>query len=168
MPLDQGVDYVPRLLLLPSEDEVPPGPRRRFMEELYLYFLDAGRPEIPRIVEVAEKLAFDPRSGQIKLSRETVRKILKGKTLSTWARVESLLLVLCHISGRDCDLDRWAEIQEAPVQSHRDHLRELWIEAADVVQVSSTIPPLPVQKKNQTDTGGWGTNNGGEADGLPF
>jgi hypothetical protein len=152
---------VPRLLLLPSEEELPPGPRRRFVEELYLYFLDAGRPDLARLVSLIDQLVDDPLTPvSVRLTRETVRKILKGKTLSTWKRVECLFLALCHMTGRNPEDDRWAN-EPIPFQSHTDYLRELWTAAADVVPISPGTLALPsVQKKSQATPSGWGSGGG--------
>ncbi|GAA0454575.1 hypothetical protein GCM10010361_18330 [Streptomyces olivaceiscleroticus] len=162
---------MPRALLMPTEAELPSGPHRRFLEELHLYFREAGRPEIPRILSAAEAAIEDPESRvSLKISRETVRRILKGKTLSTWKRVETLFDVLCYMSGRDPEKDRWAETED-PVQSHRSYVRELWTVAADGVEISGHVP-LPAQRNSshaaQSSAQWHESPNGGYPEEPPF
>ncbi len=160
---------MPRVLRIPTEDVLPPGAHRVFLTELHRYFREAGRPEISRIVATIERLAKDPHSiVMLTLSRETVRRILKGETLSSWKRVEALFEALCFISNRDPEQDRWAE-ENYPFQTHRSYFKEVWSAATDGVELQGL--PLPQQKIKapQSSVGGWGTNSGGGySDEPPF
>lgn len=170
---------MPRTLTMPTKAELPDGPRRRFVEELHLYFRAAGRPEIASILAVVDASRTDPDGrlpeGPGPISRETVRRLLKGKTLSSWKKVELLFEALCEISGYDPEVDRWSENYDVDeVQSLRERLRELWSEATDEVSISAV--PLPAARKapkpqsQPQASGGWGVTqkSSGYSDEPPF
>lgn len=116
---------MPSVLRLPSEDVLPPGEQRKFLEELHVHYRDAGRPPVRTIEEV---------SGQT-VSRETARRLLVGRALGRWKVVEALFLALCSISNRNPDEARWEEGYDVP--SYREHLRDLWNTAVEAP------PPVP-------------------------
>lgn len=63
---------------MPSGWELPDGPRRQFVEELFSYYRNAERPTL-RVI--AEDIADDPKFDAFTASRETIRKLLRGKTV---------------------------------------------------------------------------------------
>ncbi|MGA5207954.1 hypothetical protein [Streptomyces variegatus] len=167
---------MPRTLLMPSEDELPDGPRRKFVEELHLYFRAAGRPDLTRILAVIDADRADPHGdlpeGPGPISRETVRRLLKGKTNSTWKKVELVFEALCRIANRDPEADRWADTYDVDEkQSQRAWLCELWSNSVDEVRISAAPLPAPrienpAAAQNQ---GGWGRlPSGGYSDEPPF
>ncbi|MES5824831.1 hypothetical protein [Streptomyces sp. RG80] len=155
---------MPRALVMPSEEELPAGPHRKFLEELHLYYRAAGRPKLARILQVIHA-SVDAPPGDApdmppQISRETIRRILKGKSRSDWTKVELLFEAFCAISNRDPEADRWAEeysIDE--VQSLRDWIRELWSNAMDEVEIRGSLP-APRKKHSEPSpsvgNGGWG------------
>ncbi|MEU5859210.1 hypothetical protein ABZ799_28190 [Nocardiopsis dassonvillei] len=88
---------MPRPLRLPSLEDLPRGPRREFVEHLFTLYGLAGRPPLHEISQAITKDANLPGTA----SRETVRRIMVGETLSTWNNVKSLFLVLCEMAGVD-------------------------------------------------------------------
>jgi hypothetical protein len=167
---------MPRTLLMPSEDELSDGPRRKFTEELHLYFRAAGRPDLARILAVIDADRADPHGhlpeGPGPISRETVRRLLKGQTRSTWKKVELVFEALCSIANRDPEADRWADAYDVDEkQSQRAWLCELWSNAVDEVQISAAPLPAPRIEKPATrqNQGGWGdVQRGGYSDEPPF
>jgi hypothetical protein len=86
-----------RPLRLPSVEDLPRGPRREFVEHLFTLYGSAGRPPLHEISQAIADDADLPGTA----SRETVRRVMAGETLSTWNNVKSLFLVLCKMAGED-------------------------------------------------------------------
>jgi hypothetical protein len=88
-------------------------------------------------------------------SRETIRRLLTGQTVSTWAKVDAVLRVLCQFGGQDPDRRRWPEpedrFDENDTSSCLEYLRRLWNDAVDSVEpeeAPAVPPPQPAS--------GWG------------
>src|SRR4051812_15677149 len=93
---------MPRLLRLPSRDVVPDGARREFLEEIFFYYREAGRPTLD---EISDQITAGEFAGTT--SRETVRRTLSGSVPSRWSTAEAIFLVLCSAAGRDPEEYRW-------------------------------------------------------------
>lgn len=135
---------LPRMLRMPSLEQLPPGTRREFAAELFWHYRKAGRPELPRVVNAITALPETP-----SVSRETVRRLLKGETISRWDKVDALLRVLCSMADRDPDDQRWPDDYDDDI-TYRDRLRQLWDNDIDGVEPEPESPPA------QTSAGGWG------------
>ncbi|MPY48787.1 hypothetical protein [Streptomyces acidicola] len=121
---------------MPSEEALPPGAQRQFLEELHVHYRQAGRPAVRTIEEV---------SGQT-VSRETARRLLVGRALGRWKVVEALFVALCRISKTDPDVPKWeGGYEDGP--TYRDHLRNLWNTAID----APAPTPLAEQLRAQED-----------------
>ncbi|MFH7337131.1 hypothetical protein [Streptomyces sp. KHY 26] len=120
-----------RILRMPTEDELPPGPRRKFVEELFFYYRAAGRPAL-RLITDDVATTVDVCTA----SRETVRRMLRGQTVPVnWQVVDAVLTVLCARAGIDPEEERWeGGFTQGP--SHRANLREAWNEALDTPATS--------------------------------
>lgn len=89
-----------RSIRMPSLEELPPGPQRRFMETLFRLWVDAGMPTMEKVSQAAN--AAPPQKGAA--SKETVRKMLTGKTVPhTWQNVEAVFVGLSKMAGVDPD-----------------------------------------------------------------
>ncbi|MFC4034189.1 hypothetical protein ACFO3J_22320 [Streptomyces polygonati] len=132
-----------QVLKMPDESELPASPQRKFVEELFFYYREAGRPALRLITEDIEA-RFDTFTA----SRETIRRMLRGKTVPiSWQVVDATLTVLCARAGIDPDVERWeGGYDEGP--SHRKSLRDLWNEALDAPR------PVPAPRRS-----GWGVTD---------
>jgi hypothetical protein len=129
-----------RIIQMPSKDELPDGPRRKFVEELRVYYRSAGRPalrEISRLIEGRQDLK------EITASQETIRRILRGLVVPyDWNRVNAVLQVFCELSQIAPDAERWADFDES--ESHRGYIQRLWDEALEAEpDAPRTLPPTP-------------------------
>jgi hypothetical protein len=135
---------LPRMLRMPSLEQLPPGTRREFAAELFWHYRKAGRPELPRVVNALAALPEAP-----SVSRETVRRLLKGEAISRWDKVDALLRAMCSMGDREPDDQRWPDDYDDD-STYRDRLRQLWDNDIDGVQPEPESPPA------QNSTGGWG------------
>ncbi|MFJ8828064.1 hypothetical protein ACIREE_40885 [Streptomyces sp. NPDC102467] len=130
---------------MPSEQELPPGPLRKFVVELHHHFREAGRPP-------AEKIAMASRRMESKdatLSRETARRLLRGATPSDWARVELCLRTLCMMANQDPERRRWLPSEDLDPDDDStcvDYLRFLWNNAVDDSEPGPNAEPAPPPK----------------------
>ncbi|MFF8024768.1 hypothetical protein ACFZDJ_27435 [Streptomyces sp. NPDC007896] len=150
---------MPQMLRMPGKDALPPGPTRAFVAELHVHFREAGRPSLASIAEATGRLA-----SPVPVSRETIRRLLTGQTVSTWAKVDAVLRVLCQLGGQDPDRRRWPEpedrFDEDDPASCREYLRRLWNDAVDGVEPEEA-PAVPPPRPS---SGGWGGNPSVPAD----
>ncbi|GLP68756.1 hypothetical protein TUSST3_53790 [Streptomyces sp. TUS-ST3] len=138
------------MLRMPSEEALPPGPRREFVLELFFHYRDAGRPPLPKIALTTEQM---PEAH--KVSRETIRRLLTGQTTSQWAVVDAVLRALCHLQNRDPDQRRWSEEddwRDDDPRTYRQVLRHLWNEDIDK---AGTNDPTRVPPQTRA---GWGAS----------
>jgi hypothetical protein len=133
---------VAQVLRMPTEAELPDGPRRRFVDALFSYYRDAGRPTLRAISDdIAGKSQFDA----FTVSRETIRKMLRGKTVPlSWAVVDAVLTVLCERAHLDPDAEYHTGGFGDDTSTWRQDLRRMWNEALDAP------PPSPAPLS------GWG------------
>jgi hypothetical protein len=162
-----------RIIHMPTTDELPEGPRRKFVEELRVYYRSAGRPalrEISKLIEGRSDLK------EVTASQETIRRVLRGTVIShDWNRVNAILQVCCELSRIDPDAERWADYNES--ESHRDYIKRLWDEALEEEpNAPRTLPPTPPPPPPApgSSSGGyqddpWATGRaGGFSDDPPF
>lgn len=147
-----------RILRMPDTTELPDGPRREFVEELFRYYRKAGRPPLRIITDdIAE--TYDAFTA----SRETIRKMLRGKTVPVnWSVVDGVLTVLCARADIAPEAERWPHGRDAGyAATHRQHLRNLWDEALET-------PPPPARYSGPGKPGGWPTAANPYPDEPPF
>lgn len=141
---------MPQMLRIPSVEELPPGPRRKFVTELHVYFRASGRPSPARVATAVQQL-----SESVLVSRETVRRLLKGETTSTWPKVKAVHEVLCRMAEQDPTWRRFANSEDYDddndVRTLRDYLRDLWNDAVDGSETDEA-PAVPPQQP----ASGWG------------
>jgi len=138
------------MLRMPGKADLPDGTRRDFVAELFVHFKEAGRPTPARIAATASSMR-DP----IPVSRETIRRLLKGQTVSTWERVDAVLRALCEIGGQDPDRRRWPEADnwhDDDPTTCRERLRQLLNDDIDGVEPENDPASVPPARSNS----GWG------------
>ncbi|WP_413755071.1 hypothetical protein [Streptomyces sp. MMBL 11-3] len=149
---------MPQILRMPSEDELPRGPKRTFVSELFIYFREAGRPSP---ASIAAAVSQSPQPTRITVSRETVRRLLKGETTSTWPKVKAVHDVLCRMADRDPTWRRFSDSsdydEDNDTRTLYEYIRDLWNDAVDGVE-SDDGPPQMAPVSEPAPTGGWGGN----------
>ncbi|MFJ7046828.1 hypothetical protein ACIQVC_26025 [Streptomyces sp. NPDC101112] len=141
---------MPQMLRMPSKADLRDGTRREFVAELFIHFKEAGRPTPARIAAMTSSMQ-DP----LPVSRETIRRLLKGETISTWERVDAVLRALCEIGGQDPDRRRWPESDnwhDDDPATCRERLRQLLNDDIDGVEPENASAPVPPARSNS----GWG------------
>jgi hypothetical protein len=81
-------------MLMPHEDDLPPGPVRDFVELLVWLYQKARCPSLREISDAIRKSDLPGTA-----STETVRRMLNGTTVPRrWQIVEAVYLVLCDLA----------------------------------------------------------------------
>jgi hypothetical protein len=116
---------MPRTLRMPSEAELPKGPVRDFVNELFLLYRMARRPTLREISSAISQRDDLPGTA----STETIRRMLRGSTVPAhWPTVDAVLIVLCEMAGTDPD----QEFRSADGSSSwREDVLQAWHEALD-------------------------------------
>ena len=122
---------MPKVLKMPSVRDVPSGPRRDFVEELFELFRLAGRPTLNK---VSDQILSVDRPGTA--SRETVRRALTSGAVPTrWFTAHAIFVALCELAGLDPSSDRWDAEQnwrdDSPMPTRLEHFKTLWNRAID-------------------------------------
>lgn len=115
---------MPKVLRMPPENVLRRGPHRDFVEELFEYYREAGRPTLRSVA----KWITDNEDLAGTASPETVRRVLVGKVQPTWPTVEAILRALCALAGREVTDDRWPDDNygDGPPVTLESSLRSLW------------------------------------------
>jgi hypothetical protein len=125
-----------RTMHMPTHAELPKGPRREFVEELRRYYRAAGRPPLRKISRAIEGRA---ELKEVTASQETVRRMLRGRTLPTdWDRVFAVFFVLCEMGNINPEDERWEDSYNGS-ESNADYLKRLWDTALE-----EDPNPLPI------------------------
>lgn len=134
-----------RVLRVPGEDQLPPGPRRRFVEGLFAYY-SASRPTLRMIAELIPQ-TYPEATG----SPETVRRTLLGlSTPTNWSTVDAILTVLCELAQIDPGAaatstdDPWAVGVPA---SPRAEIKALWHTVFDADPQAPGTKPLDAEHR---------------------
>jgi tetratricopeptide (TPR) repeat protein len=99
---------------IPRPDEaVPPGPARDFVDALHDLYDDAGRPSARVISSAIQRNATLTREP---VSHETVSSALRGMSVPSWAKVQSIVVVLAGMSVHRPDIDQVVQ-----------HIHALWV-----------------------------------------
>lgn len=130
------------ILRMPTEDEVPKGPRREFVAELHWLYREAKRPQLRKASDWIRQR--NDLAGTA--SKETIRRMLRGKTIPRdWDTVEAVLVAFCELAGFSPDRDRDPSDRDPwePSLTIRQTLLRDWndaIEAIPDAAVSSDSP----------------------------
>lgn len=133
--------------------------RWEFVDELWIHHEAAGRPKLETIMGAIKVFNERNLTGGGTASTETIRKMLKGKTVPVdWTRVRATLYVLCEMAGTDPK--EYPEGGGYDPPTYEENLRRLWSGALD--DPSRGEPP---PKRPGGDSDPWG---GGYSDEPPF
>jgi hypothetical protein len=106
------------IIRMPSESELPPGPMRYIVEQLFELYRDARRPTLRQI---SQEISRSDVRGTA--STEMIRRMLRGIAVpSQWATMEAVVTALCTMSGRP-PTSYWF--------SHKRDLQRAWNEVLD-------------------------------------
>jgi hypothetical protein len=171
----EGWNTVARKSQMPSEEELPDGPRRKFVTELRRYWRAAGRPPLREVSRAIEGHP-DPRVDKVSASAETVRRMITGKVLPVdQDRVYAVFHVLCEMSKIDPDASHWDDYDRYDDhETNWQYLQGLWDAALEEDDNAPSLPrptpppapePAPPARAAREDP--W-ASNGGYSDEPPF
>jgi hypothetical protein len=113
------------VIRMPSARDLPRGPRRDLVEELFFFYREAGRPTLRAISDWIKEQ--DGLAGTA--SRETIRRMLAGTSVpAQWETANAVFQALCKLAGRDPD--RKYPSHPDP-RSHRERFKDMWNMAID-------------------------------------
>jgi hypothetical protein len=129
---------MPRVLRMPPFSELPDGPHRDFVEELFVHYRTAGRPTLRAISGWIGE--HDELPGTA--SAETIRRVLGGKVQPTWGTATTILHALCALAGQDVRAVRWPEDSFRDEMSLEDVLRDRWNTMIDAEPLAARPAPI--------------------------
>ncbi|WP_230687066.1 hypothetical protein [Catellatospora vulcania] len=143
---------MPKRLTMPTEAELPHGPHRAFVAELFSLYRAADSPPLEELeawIKENEELKGAP-------SRELIRRVLKGKAVPyRWLNVEAIAHALMVAAGYKPDDMVMYEID------YNDHrpaprmviVRMLWRSAVDGddLPIRELAPPSQARRASFTD-----------------
>jgi hypothetical protein len=141
---------MPKMLRMPPKEQLPDGPHREFVEELFMHYREAGRPTLREIAKWIDEHK-DTRNLRGTASTETIRRVLIGTiTPRTWLTVETILEALCGIADRSTDEDRWPD-EYRTTRTFKDEMKHRWNAMLD--QSEQELPSLPPRPSPPPATG---------------
>jgi tetratricopeptide (TPR) repeat protein len=88
---------------MPGLDALPAGPRRDLVARLHDLYGQAGKPA----TRIISKRILDLKSSELEtVSHETINSLLRGKSVPSWAKLRSVIVVLCRMSVQQVDIRR--------------------------------------------------------------
>jgi hypothetical protein len=163
---------MPKMLKMPPKGQLPAGPHRDFVEELFLHYREAGRPTLREIAGWIDEHK-DSRDLRGTASTETIRRVLSGSVLPrNWLTVETILEALCALAGRSTDEDRWPD-DDWSHRTFKDELKQGWNAAIDHAEEAlPQLPPRPAPaaaaQQSNVDDDPWATTVPRSDDEPPF
>lgn len=147
---------MPATVRMPSTKELPDGPRRAFVEELFHLFRAARRPTLR---EISDRILNDEEQKGT-ASRETIRRMLRGTVVPTWPTAYTVFTVLCEMASRTPEFEK--KVVYGDSVSYLEAFEKAWNKAMDA------DPPAP----NRAADDPWATappsTPGGYSDEPPF
>ncbi len=146
-----------QLVHMPTQQELPRGATRDFVEAIFSLYREARRPTLRDISKEIER-SDSPAAA----SAETIRRMLRGTTIPSWQIVSAVVLALCRIAKVDPDADPGYDADLS-----RSELVELrWNEALD--KPHELHAPTP-SRLGRPEADPWATAEpGGFSDEPPF
>ncbi len=90
-------------IALPGPGAVPVGPKRDLVMKLHGLYGQAGKPA----TRIISKWITDERSLDLEtVSHETINSVLRGRSVPSWAKLRSIIVVLCRMSEQQVDTRR--------------------------------------------------------------
>ena len=147
---------MPRIVRMPTEQELPRGATRDFVEAIFSLYREAWRPTLREISKEIER-SDSPAAA----SAETIRRMLRGTTVPSWQIVNAVVLALCRIANVDPDANPG---YDEPTRRELVELR--WNEALDEPRALHASQPSHL---GRPEADPWATAEpGGFSDGPPF
>lgn len=144
-----------RGIRMPSVQEVPDGPHRHLLEEVFHMYRLAGRPVLRAIVAKANQMDLEGTASQ-----ETIRRLLKGIHVpERWETMWAIYAPLCALADVDPDAlyeeDRGGYDDSYQV-THRGELKERWnaVVDGDYLRIPNRTK---VQPRSGPTSGPWAT-----------
>ena len=88
-------------IALPGPDAVPAGPQRDLVVRLHELYGQAGRPAT-RVI--SKRIRDDRVAGLETVSHETINSLLRGRSVPSWAKLRSIIVMLSRMSDQDVDI----------------------------------------------------------------
>jgi hypothetical protein len=133
---------MPRMLRMPPKAQLPDGPHRQFVEEMFMHYREANRPTLREIAKWINDHK-DARDLRGTASTETIRKVLSGTVVPrTWFNVETILEALCGLADRSIEEDRWPDDNWSN-RTFKDELKQRWNAVIDHEVQLPELPPRP-------------------------
>ncbi|MEU8138646.1 hypothetical protein [Streptodolium elevatio] len=110
---------------MPSQEQLPPGPRRDLVMSFHQLYTEAGRPGTRKLA----KLICDNNDLGAMVSHETIAALLHGRGVPSWIRLEACVRQLAQLSIRQPD------VRATVLDFHT-----LWRLAADAPPPADTAP----------------------------
>ncbi|GAA3023426.1 hypothetical protein GCM10010519_60080 [Streptomyces lactacystinicus] len=114
-------------IVVPTNEKLPPGPRRDLVGALHGLYRGAGKPSLREISDGIRRRGDLPTT----VSHDTASQLLHGVTVPSWARVESIVRYLA-----DAAVGRQKPDPEAEVE----RFHRLWLAAEDEDPAAPTQP----------------------------
>ncbi|MFF2544547.1 pentapeptide repeat-containing protein [Kitasatospora sp. NPDC058063] len=114
-------------IVVPTDEKLPPGPRRELVGALHGLYRGAGKPSLREISDGIRRRDDLPTT----VSHDTASQLLHGMTVPSWARVESIVRFLV-----DAAVGRQKPDPEAEVE----RFHRLWLAAEDADPAAPTQP----------------------------
>lgn len=156
---DRTGGRMPRIVRMPTRQELPRGATRDFVEELFDCYREAHRPtlrEISRQIENSDSAAT--------ASPETIRRMLRGTTVPSWPIVQAVFYALCEMGNVDPYLCRDNGYSDG--RSRRQMIEIRWNKALDQPE------PQPAVRSGFAQPDPWASSapdaGGGFSDEPPF
>ncbi len=147
---------MPRIVRMPTLQELPKGARRDFVEALFSLYKQASRPplrDISREIERSDSVAT--------ASPETIRRMLRGTTVPSWRIVNAVVLALCRMAHVYPDAGGYDE------PSHREWVESRWNDALDDPE-PERVASSGRSTRAETDPWSASSNVNGFPDDPPF
>jgi hypothetical protein len=131
------------MLRMPPEADLPAGPLREFVEELFVHYRAADRPTLR---EIAQWINDHAESHDLRgtASTETIRRVLKGSVVPrSWHTVSTIVQAFCGMAGRSIDEERWPPDRWNDGESITfiEEVKRRWNAALD--HYETVMPELP-------------------------
>jgi len=147
---------MPRIVRMPTLQELPKGARRDFVEAIFSIYKEAQRPALRDISNEIER--SDPAATA---SPETIRRMLRGTTVPSWRIVNEVVLALCRMANVDPDAGGYDE------PSRRELVESRWNDALDNPE-PERVASSGYSARAESDPWSDGSSAGGYPDQPPF
>ena len=151
---------MPRIVRMPTKQELPAGAIRDFVEELFNLYREAHRPTLRQMSQRIEE-----RDSDATASPETIRRMLRGTTVPSWPIVQAVFYALCEMGNVDPYVERDSGYDEP---TRRELIEIRWNQALDDPEPRPVATPSSF---GRAEADPWATAEvkaGGFSDEPPF